>query len=388
MDLSEIVIAACHLEPVGIGRHHPPRDEVVERRAPQHRLLPARVHRDVAADARRVGGGGIDGEDEACRLRRVHHPLRDDPGAAVDRRNGAAAVADRNALDRREPLELFGVDDRASRRQRNRAARVPGASAAWNDREAELDATLDESAHLVFGIRAEHDERILDAPVGGVGHVRDARKAAERDVVRMRPLREDAAGASAQRGGVRERALEPLNGLLGRGDELRDFRVAVGVRCARRLRAIGAALFDLSQPMTHRADQKVAALRVVEQIVLQVRVALDNPDVAQHLEEHPRRASGATLAAKLVEDPPHRRTEQPDHDLAIGERGVVVRNLAQPRRRGVGFRRGDEPVGERVHRWPIRSCRSPRRSYAQSSTTLPLCPESIVANADSKSPNA
>ena len=28
-----------------------------------------------------------------------------------------------------------------------------------------------------------HDERILDAPVGGVGHVRDAREPVELDVV-------------------------------------------------------------------------------------------------------------------------------------------------------------------------------------------------------------
>ena len=49
--------------------------EVVERRAPQHRLLAAGVHRDVAADARRVRRRRIAREDEAGRLGGVHHAL-------------------------------------------------------------------------------------------------------------------------------------------------------------------------------------------------------------------------------------------------------------------------------------------------------------------------
>jgi hypothetical protein len=45
-------------------------------------------------------------------------------------------------------------------------------------------------------------------------------------------------------------------------------------------------------------------LRVVEQVVLEVRVALDHPDVAQHLVQHAGRATGATLAAQLVSSVP------------------------------------------------------------------------------------
>ena len=68
-------------------------------------------------------------------------------------------------------------------RQRNRAAGVAGAAAARDDGQAELDAALDQAGHLVLGVRRQHDERILDAPVGRVGHVRDARQAVELDVV-------------------------------------------------------------------------------------------------------------------------------------------------------------------------------------------------------------
>ena len=81
-----------------------------------------------------------------------------------------------------------------------------------------------------------------------------------------------------------------------------------------------------------RLDQLGAAARVVEQVVLQVGVALHDPDVAQHLVEHARRAAGAALAAQEAEHLPGALAEQADDDLAVGERGVVVGDLAQARR--------------------------------------------------------
>ena len=178
------------LEPLGIGRHHPPRDEVVERRPPQHRLLAAGVHRDVAADARRVGRRRVDGEDESRRFRRLHHALRHDAGAAVDRRDRRSVRAERERARPPRGASSFSVLMTAARGvERNRAARVAGAAAARDDREPELDAALDERAHLVLGVGVQHDERILDAPVGGIGHVRHAREAVERDVVRLRRAR-------------------------------------------------------------------------------------------------------------------------------------------------------------------------------------------------------
>ena len=108
-------------------------------------------------------------------------------------------------------------------------------------------------------------------------------------------------------------------------------------------------LVDLGEPVPHRLDEQAAALRIVEEVVLQIRIAVDDPDVAQHLEQHPRRAPGPPLAAKPLEDRPHVRAEQPDHDLAIGERRVVVGDLAQPGRFGVHVR--DVGSGRRLHSW-------------------------------------
>src|SRR5262245_7725724 len=76
-------------------------------------------------------------------------------------------------------------------------------------------------------------------------------------------------------------------------------------------------------------DQQLPAPRIIDEIVLQVRITLHDPDVAEHFVQHARRASGAPLAAQLVEDVPGRGTEQTQDDLAIGKRGVVVWNFAQ-----------------------------------------------------------
>lgn len=47
----------------------------------------------------------------------------------------------------------------------------------------ELEERAHEGRDLLLAVGREDDERILDAPVGGVGDVRDARKAVEADVV-------------------------------------------------------------------------------------------------------------------------------------------------------------------------------------------------------------
>ena len=59
--------------------------------------------------------------------------------------------------------------------------------------------------------------------------------------------------------------------------------------------------------MVQRLDQLGAPARVVEQVVLQVGIALDDPDVAEHLVQHARRAAGAALAAQQAEHLPGAR---------------------------------------------------------------------------------
>jgi len=81
--------------------------------------------------------------------------------------------------------------------------------------------------------------------------------------------------------------------------------------------ALRAAAVSPSPSVASTVDQLLAALRVVEQVVLQVGVAAHHPDVAEHLVQHARRAPGLARAAQLVEQLPRRLTQQADHDFAV-----------------------------------------------------------------------
>ena len=126
------------------------------------------------------------------------------PASREDRRHWLGHFRQRGLLDRAERFELLGVDHRRERRERNRAAGVARAAAARNDRQPELDARAHQRRNLAFAVRREHDERIFDAPVGRVGHVRDARERIEADVVGARVPFEQSTRALAQLHGARE----------------------------------------------------------------------------------------------------------------------------------------------------------------------------------------
>ncbi len=51
VDLAEVVADARHFHDVAVDVDHLPPRQIVERRTPQHGLLAARVHRNIAADA-------------------------------------------------------------------------------------------------------------------------------------------------------------------------------------------------------------------------------------------------------------------------------------------------------------------------------------------------
>lgn len=80
----------------------------------------------------------------------------------------------------------------------------------------------------------------------------------------------------------------------------------------------GAA--PLVETVMQGVDQHATTLDAVDQVVLQVGIALDHPDVAEHFVEHAGRSPGAALAPQLIEDRPDPLAEQTDDDLAIGER--------------------------------------------------------------------
>ena len=121
----------------------------------------------------------------------------------------------------------------------------------------------------------------------------------------------------AQAGSVIEVVGESVHRGVGGGAQVEDRLVAQ------------APLVDLAQAVAQGFDQRFTALAVGQQIVFQIGVALHDPDVAEHLVEHPRRAAGDALAAQFVEDRPVVRAEQADDDFAIGEGRVVVRDFPQ-----------------------------------------------------------
>ncbi|EXI71388.1 MAG: hypothetical protein AW07_03720 [Candidatus Accumulibacter sp. SK-11] len=304
-----------HLVPGGID--HLPPGQIVERGAPEHGFLATGVHRDVAADARGLGRRRVDGKDAVGSGGCLGDAGGDDSGAGADGGAGPVAAGQRQLLDGAEVDQFFGVDDGCERCQRNRAAGVAGAAAARDDAQAEFDAVTDQRRDLRLGVRMEDDKGILDAPVGCVGHMRNARQSVEGDVVAACVPDEYAGGPGAQPGRLGEVPFEVIHCLAGSDQQLLHATVAV------------PALFDLAQAMAQRLDQRIAARAIGEQIVLEVGVALHHPDVAEHLVEHPCRPAGDSLGAQLVEQCPHVVSEQANDDFAIGKRSVVVGNLAQ-----------------------------------------------------------
>jgi hypothetical protein len=299
------------------------------------RLLAARVHGDVAADAGGVGRRRVDGEHETGPLGGLRDFLRHDAGAGLDGRVVAVHARQAGQLDLAHGDQFFRVDDGRHRRQRNRAARVAGAAAARDDGQSKLDAALDQAGHLVLGVRDHDDERILDAPVGGVGHVRSAVHAVEADVALVRVAAQDRLGALAQVVGFLEFAAEIVHGLARGGQQLLHRAVAHGGAGRIALAHVDrrAALVDFPEAVMQRVDQLRAALGVVQHVVLQVRVAAHDPDVAQYLVQHACRAPGLARPAQLVEQRPRGFAQQADHDFAIRERRIVIRNFAQANRR-------------------------------------------------------
>ncbi len=174
-----------------------------------------------------------------------------------------------------------------------------------------------QSGHLGLGVGGQHHEGIFHAPVGGVGDVRHPRQAVETDVVAAGDPAQAAQDARPQVGGVGEPGLEFAHRAFRRCQQLPDQFVAL------------AARFDCVQAMPQGVHQHGAAFGVVEQVVFQIGIAPHHPDVAQHLEQHARRAAGLAFAAQGVEHVPRVGAEQANDDFAVGKRGVVVGDFAQ-----------------------------------------------------------
>ncbi len=333
VDLAEVVRDPADLEPVAFGIDHAPPGEIVDRGAPEHGFLAAGVHRDIAADAGGVGRGRVDREHEAAALGGFGHAARDCAGPRVDGGDRFDQARQCDAFGFADRLELLDVDHRRARGQWHRAAGVAGATAARDHRQAEFRAGAHQSRDLVLAVGSEHDEGDFHPPVGRIGGVRDAREGVETQVVGVRVAFEPPARLAAQFGDFLEVRGERLDRRLRQLDQRAHPVVERGIRGV-------ATLVDLGEPVLQRLDQQRAPTRVVEQVLFEIGIAANHPDVTEHLVEHPCTAASAALATQLLEQRPAFGAEQSLHDLAVRERGVVVGDLAQASRRIEGRRGG------------------------------------------------
>ena len=165
--------------------------------------------------------------------------------------------------------------------------------------------------------------------------MRHPREAVEGDVVAPRVARELFQYLAAKRLHLFEVGCKGVHCRTRALDQEVDLRTP---RCGPRaiLRAggiftsavVNATLLDLTEPVVHRLDQRGAPVGVLQQIVVQVGIARHHPDVAEYLVQHARRASGAPFLAQVEQRRPGILAKQADHDLPVGERGVVVGDFA------------------------------------------------------------
>jgi hypothetical protein len=161
-----------------------------------------------------AGRGRVDGKHAAGQGRRFRDAFGDHAGTGADGGVGIGVAGQHQFLDRADVDQLLGVDHRRQVRQRHGAAGVAGAAAARDDGQAELDAVLDQRGDLLLGVRIEDDEGVFDAPVGGVGDVRDAGQPVEGDVVLARVSGQHLQCLLAQLGGFLEAALEAFTAVF------------------------------------------------------------------------------------------------------------------------------------------------------------------------------
>ncbi|MOA32000.1 hypothetical protein D3C78_1531880 [compost metagenome] len=109
--------------------------------------------------------------------------------------------------------------------------------------------------------------------------MRHARQTVEQDVVAAGDLAEALEDGGAQLARLAELLLEAVHRLVGGGDHAANLVVAV------------AALVHFAEAVAQRADQRGQALRIVQQVIDQIGVAVHHPDVAQHLEKHTGRTA-------------------------------------------------------------------------------------------------
>ncbi len=107
-----------------------------------------------------------------------------------------------------------------------------------------------------------------------------------------------------------------------------DHCLARQLQQLQRLAILLRAGLELVEAVMQRLEQATAPLVIRLQIILQIGVARHYPHIAQHLEQHLRRAPRGTCRAQLFMQAPAILTQVADEDFTIRKGGVVIRNFA------------------------------------------------------------
>ena len=323
MDLAQVVVQARHFQPLCVGRDHAPAGQVVEGSAPQHGFFTASIHGNVAANATGFSRRGVNRKDPASVLCGISHTLRDHAHFGPNGGHFFVETRQLQHLNARQGFEFFSVDDRTVPSERHSAAGVASTTPTRNDGQAQGKATFDQIGHLGLCVGGKHHEGIFDAPVGGVSHVTDTRQGIEFDVVFGGQFAQGFLRFATQCRHGREGLIKAGHRLFGQHQQLAHQAIAQSIGIWR------AALLHLAQAVLQSLDQQFAAVGVVEQVILQIGVALNHPNVTQDLVQHAGRTARAALIAKLVQKIPGTGAQQTNHNFSVREACVVVGNFAQ-----------------------------------------------------------
>ena len=124
--------------------------------------------------------------------------------------------------------------------------------------------------------------------------MRYAAQAVKLDVVLGSELIQHALGLAAQISHLDKGFSKLVNSSRGGQQQLAYQRISLAVH----LRV--AALADFIQPVVQGVHQLLAAFGVVQQVILQIGVALHYPDIAQYLVQHAGRTAGTALLAQRI----------------------------------------------------------------------------------------
>ena len=158
-------------------------------------------------------------------------------------------------FDRCNVDQFFRINDDRVGSQRYGATGVAGAAPTWNDGQAEFDTVAHQWADFGFGIRIEHHKWVLDAPVGGIGHVRYAGQTIKGNIVFTGVLGQCPQYLAPAGRGAFQMFGKTIDGFGSGLEQLGNFIVTV------------TTFFDFGHAMAQCRDQRGLALRILQQVV-------------------------------------------------------------------------------------------------------------------------